>query len=167
MPKKFSFLLRFAIALVICFVVHLLVSLFSSLFVNSYIINTRLANFTIYDGYADFRILLSYISLSVLLIYNKIKGNGFLITMAAFFVFFIGKAFIVDAVDHYIRFYFKTQQNGAYSFGIFVAKLCSILDNFFFELTNLGQFLSFVIWQFLAVLTVCYLSLSFREKPLL
>lgn len=152
-------LLKFAIVLFICFAVHILASLFSSLTVNSFILNTRLANFTFYDGYADFSIFLAYVLLSALLIFNKIKGNVWLIAIGSFIAFVVVKAFVIDAVEHYLRFYLKTEQNGAYSFEVFKENLASQWDSFLFEFSNLGQAFSTVVWVFLALLGVCYLSL--------
>ena len=116
-------LLKFAIAIAICFAVHILVGFFSSLIVNHYIINTRFANFTIYDVYADFSILLPYFFLSALLMFDKIKGNFLLIASGWFVCFLLFKAFVTDVIAHYLRFYVKTNQNGPYSFEIFKNKL--------------------------------------------
>lgn len=159
-------LLKLIATLAICFVVHILVALFSGLVVNGYIINTPLANFTIYDSYADFSILLFYIPLSALLIFNKISGNGFLISLGAFVAFLIGKVFIIDVIVHYIRFYVKTQQNGAYNFEIFKHQLVSQWDNLLFEFSNLGQFFSTIVWVFFALLAICYLSLWAKKSSL-
>ncbi|WAC42549.1 hypothetical protein [Pedobacter sp. SL55] len=156
--------LKFIVVVAICFVTHILVGLFSSLMVNNFVLNTRLANFTIYDGYADFSILLFYIPLSALLIFNKIKGNGFLISLGAFFIFLMGKVFIVDVISHYLRLYVKTQQNGAYSFEIFKDQLAKNWGDLLWEFSHLGQFLSFMVWVFIALLGVCYLSLWIKNK---
>lgn len=152
------------VVITICFAVHILAVLFSSLFVNHYIINTRLANFTIYDGYADFSILLAYIPLSALLVFNKIKGNFLLIASGWFVCFLLIKGFVTDIIAHYLRFYVKTNQNGTYSFEVFKHKLASQWDGLLFEFSNLGQFLSFIIWVFIALLGVCYLSLWAKNK---
>lgn len=156
--------LKVAVVIAICFAVHILVGFFSSLIVNHYIINTRLANFTIYDGYADFSILLAYIPISALLIFNKIKGNFLLIASGWFVCFLLFKAFVTDVIGHYLRFYVKTNQNGGYSFEIFKNKLASQWDSLFFEFSNLGQFLSFIVWVFIALLCICYLSLWAKNK---
>lgn len=157
-------LLKFAIAIAICFAVHILVAFFSSLIVNHYIINTRLANFTIYDSYANFSILLAYIPLSALLIFNKISGNGFVVTLVSFFLILMAKVFVADILNHYFKFYVKTQQNGAYSFEIFKDKLASQWDNLVWEFSNFGQFLSSIIWVFIALLGVCYLSVWAKKS---
>jgi len=157
-------LLKFAIAIAICFAVHILVVLFSNLIVNGYIINTRLANFTIYDGYADFSMLLAFIPLSALLVFDKIKGNFLLIALVWFVVFVVVKVFVIDVTSHYFRFYVDTQQNGAYSFEIFKDKLASQWDSLLFEFSNLGQFLSFIFWVFVALLGISYLSLRAKSK---
>ena len=115
-------LLKFAIAIAICFPVHISVVLFSNIIVNGYIINTRLANFTIYDGYADFSMLLAFIPLSALLVFDKIKGNYMLIALTWFVAFVVVKVFVIDVTSHYFKFYANTQQNGAYSFDIFKDK---------------------------------------------
>jgi len=141
-------LLKVVVITAICFAVHILAVLFSSLFVNHYIINTRLANFTIYDGYADFSMLLAYIPLSALLVFNKIKGNFLLIALSWFLCFLLINAFVTDIIAHYQRFYVKTNQNGAYSFEVFKNKLASQWDSLLFEFSNLGQFLSFIILGF-------------------
>ncbi len=157
-------LLKFAIVLIICFAIHIFVGLFSSLIVNQFILNTRLANFTIYDGYADFSILLAYIPLSALLMFNKIKGNAIVITLGSFFAFLIVKVFAVDIVAHYFRFYVKTAQNGAYSFEIFINRLVKNWQELLWEFSNLGQALSFIIWVFIALLGICYLSFWAKNK---
>lgn len=154
-----STLLKFGIVLAICFAAHILVGLFSSLIVNKFILNTRRANFTIYDGYADFGILLAYIPVSALLVFDKIKGKAWLIALGAFVVFLISKAFVLDIIAHYFRFYVKTNQNGIYSFEIFKEKLASQWDSLLFEFSNLGQVLSFSVWVFMALVGICYLSL--------
>lgn len=154
-----SILLKFVIVITICFVVHVFVGLFSSLIVNHFILNTRLANFTIYDGYADFNILLAYLLLSALLVFDKIKGNAWLMALGSLMAFVIIKAFVIDVIAHYFRFYVKTNQNGPYSFEIFKGKLASQWNSLLFEFSNLGQVLSFFVWVFMAWLGICYLSL--------
>ncbi|SOD18346.1 hypothetical protein [Pedobacter xixiisoli] len=152
-------LLKFGIVLAICFAVHISIGLFSSLIVNNFILKTQLANFTIYDGYADLSMLLAYISMSALLVFNKIKGNALLIALGAFAVILVSKVFVIDIVEHYIRFYVKTQQNGGYSLYSFRNELTKQWDRLLFEFSNLGQFLSFLLWLFVALLAICYLSL--------
>lgn len=154
-----STLLKFAIVFAVCSAVHILVSLFSSLIVNKFILNTRLANFTMYDGYANFSVLLTYFLLSALLVFDKIKGNVLVITMSSFFAFIIFKAFVIDVAEHYLRFYVKTEQNWDYSFEIFKNQLGKQWNNILWEFGNLGQFLSFLVWIFIGLLGVCYLSL--------
>lgn len=157
-------ILKFGIVLTICFAVHILAGLFSSLIVNHFILNTRLANFTIYDGYADFSMLLFYIPVSALLVYDKVRGNVWLIALGAFVVILISKVFLIDIIAHYIRFYVKTAQNGAYNFEIFINRLAKNLDGLLWEFSNLGQFLSFIIWVFIALLGVCYLSIWVKKN---
>lgn len=108
-------LLKFVVAIAICFTVHILVDLFSSIFVHKLTLNTRRANFTIYDGYADYSILLAYVLISTLLVFNKIKGSFVLIVLGWFTCYVLFKAFVTDIIVHYLRFYVKTQQNGVYS----------------------------------------------------
>lgn len=162
--KEKRTLLKFGVAIAICLAVHILVALFSSLIVNNYILNTRLANFTIYEGYADFSIVLFYFLISALLIFNKIKGNGLLIAIAAFLGFIVSKVFVIDVIQHYIRFYVKTQQNGVYSFEIFKDQLARNWRNLLWEFSNFGQLLSSIVWVFIALLSVCYLSLWVKNK---
>lgn len=157
-------LLKVTMVIAICFAVHVLVALISSLIVNNFILNTRLANFTIYDGYADFSIVLAYILVSALLIFDKIQGNALVVTTVSFFAFLTVKVFVIDIIAHYVRFYLKTQQNGIYSFEIFKDRLASNWDSLLFEFSNLGQFLSFIVWVFIALLGVCYLSLWAKNK---
>jgi len=157
-------LVKFTIAIAICFAVHILVGLFSSLIVNNFILNARLANFTIYDGYADFGILLAYIPVSALLVFDKVKVNALLISVVAFVVILTSKVFIIDVIEHYVKFYVKIQQNGAYSFEIFTNRLARNLVELLWEFCNLGQVLSFIIWVFLALLCICYLSIYSRNK---
>ena len=157
-------LLKFAIAIAICFAVHILVVLFSNLIVNGYIINTRLANFTIYNGYADFSMLLAFIPLSALLVFDKIKGNFLLIPLAWFVVFVLVKFFVIDVISHYFRFYVNTQQNGTYSFEIFKNQFVKNWKDLLWEFSNLGQFLSFIVWVFVALLGISYLSFWAKSK---
>jgi hypothetical protein len=154
-----SIFIKFVIFITIFFVVLVFVGLFSSLIVNHFILNTRLANFTIYDGYADFNILLAYLLLSALLVFDKIKGNAWLMALGSLMAFVIIKAFVIDVIAHYFRFYVKTNQNGPYSFEIFKGKLASQWNSLLFEFSNLGQVLSFSVWVFMALLGICYLSL--------
>ena len=157
-------LLKFAIAIAICFAVHILVVLFSNLIVNGYIINTRLANFTIYDGYADFSMLLAFIPLSALLVFDKIKGNYMLIALTWFVAFVVVKVFVIDVISHYFRFYVNTQQNGTYSFEIFKNQFVKNWKDLLWEFSNLGQFLSFIVWVFVALLGISYLCFWAKSK---
>lgn len=154
-----STLLKFVIVITICFVVHMFVGLFSSLIVNHFILNTRLANFTIYDGYSNFSVMLVYFPLSALLVFDKIKGNAWLMALGSFMAFVIVKAFVIDVIAHYFKFYVKTNQNGPYSFEIFKGKLASQWNSLLFEFSNLGQVLCFTVWVFMALLGICSLSL--------
>jgi len=157
-------LIKVTMVIAICFAVHVLVALISSLIVNKLILNTRLANFTVYDGYADFSILLVYILVSALLMFDKIKGNALVITTVSFFAFLTVKVFVIDIIAHYFRFYVKTAQNGAYSFDIFINRLAKNWQELRWEFSNLGQFLSFIGWVFIALLGICYLSLWAKNK---
>ena len=157
-------LLKFAVVIVICFAVHIFVALFSSLIVNKFILNTRLANFTIYDSYTDSSILLVYISISALLLFDKIKGNALVITTASFVVFVVAKVFIFDLIADYLRFYAKIKQNGSYSFEIFKHQIDRQWDSLLWEFSNIGQFLSTIVWLFIALLSICYLSLWAKSK---
>ena len=151
-------LLKFIAALTICFAVHVLVALFSSLIVNNFILNTRLANFTIYEGYADLNMFLAYIPISALLVFKKIKGNILVIATTSFAVLLLAKTFVIDMLSHYLRFYVKTQQNGSYSFEVFKHQIGREWDSLLWEFSNLGQFFSTIFWLFIAILSICYLS---------
>lgn len=151
-------MLKFVAMLVISLLVHVFVSLFSSLIVNNFIINTKLANFTIYDGYAGFSMVFYYMLLSALLVFNKIRGNVFVLALSAFLVIMLTQAFVITVAENYFRFYVKTDQNGAYSFEILHRQLLRNWDSLLWEFGNWGQILSFLIWVFVGLLAICYSS---------
>lgn len=157
-------LMKFVVAIAICLAVHVSACLISSVIVNHFISNTRLANFSMYDGYADSSILLVYISIAALLLFDKIKGNALVITTASFVVFVVAKVFIFDLIADYLRFYVKTKQNGSYSFEVFKHQIGRQWDSLLWEFSNIGQFLSTIVWLFIALLSICYLSLWAKNK---
>lgn len=151
-------------ALLISFAVFGLVGLISSIVVSNFFANSSLVNYSLYEGYADLSSLYFYILLSALLIFNRLKGNAFLIAIGALDSILLIRFLVIDVVAHYFRIYVNTQQNGNYSFEIFKDKLTSQWDSLLFELSNLGQLLSFVVWQYIALLGICYLSLWANKR---
>jgi len=118
-----------------------------------------LVNYSFYGAYADLNSLHFYILLSALLIFNKLKENVFVFATAALLAILLIRFFVIDVVVHYFRFYVNTPQNGNYSLEILKDKLTSQWDSLLFELSNLGQLLSFVVSEYIALLGICYLSI--------
>jgi len=58
-----------------------------------------------------------------------------------------------------LDFMVNTPQNGNYSLEILKDKLTNQWDSLLFELSNLGQLLSFVVSESIALLGICYLSI--------
>ncbi|TKC01759.1 hypothetical protein [Pedobacter cryotolerans] len=164
LTKKYWLFLKLAIALAISFAVFILTSFFSEFVVNKYLIQSHLANYSFYEGFADLSTFCCYVLASALLVFDKLRGNAFLLAIGFFIAILLLKCFLVDVVAHYFRFYGNTQQNGNYSFEIFKNKLANQWDSLLFEFTNLGQLLSFTVWQFVALLGICYLSILVRNK---